>query len=248
MKSTCTIIFVMVAIATFAQTRIDRTVPVAQGQTIRMRFDYPKLVHVSTWDGKDISITGTVSINGGESDDAFKLEIDNQGNSVYIRNEIRNMKDLPQRITVDDGGQKIVFRNKAEFRKYQDEHGTKHRSVNFGVDLEIELEIKVPRNFDTRVEAIYGMVEIRDFDGPISVQATYGGVDASLSEKKVGELIAETNYGNIYTNLDFKPDRDNMRDEDFHMYVSATLGTGPKCRFESQYGNVYLRKSTSQTK
>jgi hypothetical protein len=58
----------------------------------------------------------------------------------------------------------------------------------------------------------------------------------------VGELIAETNYGNIYTNLDLKVNPDNVTDEDFHMVVSAKPGNGPRYNFESTYGNVYLRK------
>src|SRR5207253_501556 len=93
--------------------------------------------------------------------------------------------------------------------------------VNMGVDMDIELEIKVPANMDTRIKSVYGMVEVKDFAAPLSVEATYGGVDAALSEKNIGELIAETNYGRIYSNLDFKPDRSNSREEDFHLYVVA---------------------------
>jgi hypothetical protein len=36
--------------------------------------------------------------------------------------------------------------------------------------------------------------------------------------------------------------KDNAREEDFHILVKATLGKGPNYRFESPYGNVYLRK------
>jgi hypothetical protein len=49
------------------------------------------------------------------------------------------------------------------------------------------------------------MVEIKNFNGPLAVEATYGGVDVSVAEKSVGELLAETDYGQIYTNLDSKP-------------------------------------------
>ena len=143
-----------------------------------------------------------------------------------------------------DGDQKMVFKNKVELRKYQQENGkTTHDVMSTGVDMDIILEIMVPRNMETRVESVYGMVEVKDFFGPISVDATYGGVDAALLEGITGELFAETYYGQIYTNLDIKFGSNTSRQEDFHTSVSGKPGTGPRFNFESKYGNVYLRKA-----
>ena len=64
-----------------------------------------------------------------------------------------------------------------------------------------------------------------------------------LVEKSTGEIMAETNYGEIYTNLDVKFGGDKFRDENFHTYVSAKPGTGPDYTFESKFGNVYIRKA-----
>jgi hypothetical protein len=226
-----------------AQTVINKTVPVQAGQKINMHFDYPNMIRVSTWDKNEISIQGTVSINGGESDNAFELQTSSSGNIVTIKNEIKDMKNLPHRVTVTIGSQKMVFKNQEEFKKYQEVNGKNVPDMtSTGVDMEIVLEIKVPRNIETRVESVYGMVEVKNFTGPITVDATYGGVDAALSEKSTGELIAETNYGQIYTNLDVKFGGSNTRSEDFHTYVSVKPGTGPRYDFESKYGNVYLRK------
>jgi hypothetical protein len=240
MKTLITTAALCIALGCAAQTKIDKTVPLSKGQTIRMKFDYPD-VKISTWEGNEIKIGGTVSINGGESDDAFKINVRTSANSIVITNEIENMEGLPKRITVHEGDTKMVFKDKSDWKKYQETHG-RSNNVSMGIDMEIHLEIKVPRNIDTDIEAVYGMVEIPEFTGPLTVQATYGGVDASLNEKNVGELIAETNYGNIYTNLEMKVSQDNAREEDFHTLVRANLGTGPRYRFESPYGNVYLRK------
>jgi hypothetical protein len=240
---TLAIILALVVFQATAQTKINRTVQVKPGQTLNMHFDYPELIKVTSWDKNEIAITGEVSINGGESDEAFELTVDNSASVISVRNEIRNMKQLPQRVTVMIEGQKITFRNKAEWKRYQDEHGVKASMVNMGVDMDIELEIKVPRNMDTKIMSVYGLVEVRDFQGPLNVEATYGGVDVAISPQTTGELSAETNYGNIYSNLDLKPDTSNSREEDFHLYITARLGQGPKCTVESQYGNVYLRKA-----
>lgn len=225
-----------------AQTKLNKTVPVGTGQKIKMHFDYPQLIKVSTWDKNEISILGTISINGGENDDAFILETNAEGGTVSIRNEIKNVEGLPHRITVKVAGQKMIFRNKAEWKKYQNEKGLGLTMMSDGVEMDIELEIKVPRNTETYVESVYGMVEAKDFDGPLKVVATYGGVDASLAEQTTGELTVETNYGHIYSNLNVKLGGSEVRDEDFHTVVSAKPGTGPRYSFESTYGNVYLRK------
>ncbi len=242
MKKLTLIILTLLAGTGMAQTKLNKTIAVAAGQNVKMRFDYPKLVKVSTWDKNEISIQGSVSINEGENDDAFTIESSTTGTTVSIRNEIKNFESLPHRYTVTRAGQKMVFRNQAEWEKYQNEHGRGHTMMSNGVDLEIELEIKVPRNMETAIESVYGIVEIKDFIGPLKVLATYGGVDASVTEQATGELIAETNYGHIYSNLSVKFGENDSRNEDFHTYVSVKPGTGPRYSFESTYGNVYLRK------
>lgn len=232
----------LLTLSSLAQTAINKSIPVSADQKINMHFDYPELVRVSTWDKNEISIQGSVSINGGENDDAFVLETSTSGNIVSIESRINGLKSLPQCITVNQGGQKIVFKTKADYRKYCDANGKNFNSMSTGVDMDIILEIKVPQNVDTRVESVYGMVEVKQFAGPLVVEATYGGVDAALQEKNTGELEAETDFGQIYSNLDVKLLGNNVRERDFHTYVSAKPGNGPHYSFESKYGNVYLRK------
>ncbi len=226
-----------------AQTKINETIPVQAGQKINMHFDYPEVVRVSTWDRNEISVQGTVSINGGENDDSFLFEHSTNGNTVNISSIIKDLKSLPQRITINRDGQKIMFKDKAEFKKYQEENGKTYSTMSWGADIDIQLEIKVPKNFNTRVESVYGMVEVKDFAGPLTVEATYGGVDASLVERNAGEIVAETNYGEIFTNLDAKFGGEGAQSRDFHTYVSAKPGNGPRYSFESKYGNVYIRKA-----
>ena len=223
-----------------AQTSINKTILVKPNQRIIMHFDYPNLIRVSTWDKNEISIQGTVSINGGENDDAFILDSSIADDRISISSQIKDMKNLPHRITVMKDGKKMVFKDKSEWKKYKSDYHDKHNWMSEGVDIDITLEIKVPKKTNTRVESVYGMVEVKDFVGPIVVDATYGGVDAALNEKAVGELTAETDYGQIYSNLDTKISGGKV--EDFHTEVSIKLGVGARYAFESKYGNVYLRK------
>ncbi len=242
-KTRIVLFCILIALNAEAQTPINKSIAVQSGQKIAMHFDYPELIRVSTWDKNEVLVTGTVSINGGENDDAFELQTSASNNTILVRNEIRNMKSLPQRITVVRDGQKMVFKSKADYKKYADQNGKDYNVMSSGVDMDIMLEVKVPRNIETRVESVYGIVEVRDFTGPLTVEATYGGVDAALTERATGELTAETNYGQIYTNLEMKFSGDAVQEGDFHTSVSAKPGSGPRYSFESKYGNVYLRKS-----
>ncbi len=224
-----------------AQTPVNKSYPVSTNQKVSFRFDYPELIKVSTWDKNEISIQGMVTINAGESDDAFELLHSVLGSTIRIENKIRNLKELPQRITIARGSEKITFKTKADYKKYCEDHGKGFNQTSWGVDMDIVLEIKVPKNLETVLESVYGMVEVKDFQGPLAVEATYGGVDVVVQEKATGELIAETGYGQIYTDLNLKFTGSEF--EDFHTVVSIKPGAGPRYSFESKYGNVYLRKS-----
>ncbi|HEU5145714.1 MAG TPA: hypothetical protein VFT90_03330, partial [Chryseosolibacter sp.] len=237
------ITMLIIALATpakqYAQTAVNETITVSGGQTIDIHFDYPELITVTTWDKNEISIQGQVSINEGENDDAFKLVNTTSGNVIHIKGTIENLKNLPHRITVMRDGQKIMFRDKSEWQKYKAEHGGGYNSMSMGPDIDIRLEIKVPKNTATKLTSVYGMVEVKDFAGPLTVDATYGGVDVALRERAVGELTAETNFGEIYSNLNADFDG-KATHEAFHTFVSAKPGEGPRYNFESKYGNVYL--------
>jgi len=241
MKTILTSILLLVGASAFSQTPISKTITVQSGQKIRMKFDYPELIKVTTWNKNEISITGEVSINGGENDDAFSLDASTSGNDVSITGEIRNLKSLPHRVTIWHDGQKMSFKSKAEYRKYAEEHGRNYESMNWGTDIDIFLEIKVPENMQTNILSTYGTIEIKNFNGPLSAESTYGGVDAALTEKLIGDLRVETGYGTFYTNFDFKFSGDELGD--FHSVVNAKPGKGPSYSFESKYGNVYLRKA-----
>lgn len=227
----------------YAQTQLNKVVPVKPGQSISMNFDYPELVKISTWDRNEISIQGTVSINNGENDEAFIIENSTNGNTLRLDAYIKDIKKLPELIVIVRDGQKIILRDKEELKKYQQANGKGYNSMSFGPDIDIELVIRVPKNINTIVKAEYGLVEIENFEGPLEVTSTYGGVDAAISEASTGQIFAETNFGDIFTNLNAKFGGDDARNDDFHTAVSATPGKGPRYSFESKFGNVYIRRA-----
>ena len=223
-----------------AQTMINKSFSTTKNQNISLKFDYPQLIKISTWDKDEVQISGTVNINDNENNDAFQIKESKEGNALVIEGNIFEMDKIPHRITVHKGNEKLTFKTKEDYQQYCKANNATFNTISNGVDMNIELEIKVPKSLKTQIEAKYGLVEVKNFGGEISVNATYGGIDATILEKNIGTLSAETYYGQIYSNLDTKfAGKDS---DDFHTLVTTTLGNGPQYSLESKYGNIYLRK------
>jgi len=224
-----------------AQQTITKTYQVKPGQELEFSFDYPKIVKLSTWDKPEISVTASVSINDGENNDAFQLIETTNGNMLSIKNIIKDMDKLPKRYTLYKDGKKTVFTSKEDFRAATS-GVTGARNYSEGVEIEITLDIKVPQNqLATFVKAKYGIVELVNYNAPIKVDATYGGIDASINEASTGKLSATTHYGQIYSNLTLNIT--DKEEKDFYTSITTALGKGPAYALKSTYGNLYLRKS-----
>ena len=219
-----------------AQTIVSRSYPVSSGQQVILKFDYPK-VKVSTWDKSEVSVVARVSINNGENDSAFLLEEKESGGAIVISDRIKDMDKLPRRYTVVQGGKKTVFRSK---EAYQSSGLGAAERYSEGTDMDITIEVKVPASCKTDINAVYGIVELIGFNAPVTIDATYGGIDATLAPARTGKLQATTSYGQIYSNLDLK--LTDHSEHDFFNSITAQPGKGPAYSFTSTYGKIYLRK------
>ncbi|MCD0480521.1 hypothetical protein LPB90_18935 [Chryseobacterium sp. LC2016-29] len=240
MRTILTLAVSLVFGLTAAQKTINKSFSTDKNQKISLKFDYPELIKISTWDKPEVQILGTVNINENESNEAFQIKESKEGNSLVIEGKIAEMKNIPHRIKVEKDNKKLIFKTREEYQKYCKENNVTFNSMNNGVDVDIKLEIKVPKSLMTQIESQYGLVEVKDFGGTINVNAIYGGIDATVLDKNVGKLSAETHFGQIYSNLDTKfIGKDS---DDFRTLVTATFGNGPQYNLESKYGNIYLRK------
>ncbi|MBD3906924.1 hypothetical protein NAL32_19950 [Chryseobacterium sp. Ch-15] len=240
MRTVLTLAVSLVFGLTAAQTAINKTFSTDKNQKISLKFDYPELIKISTWDKSEVQILGTVNINENESNNAFQIKESKEGNSLVIEGKIAEMKNIPRRIKVEKDNKKLIFKTREEYQKYCKENDVTFDSMTDGVDVDIKLQIKVPKHLLTQIESQYGLVEVKDFGGTINVNAIYGGIDATVLDKNVGKLSAETHFGKIYSNLDAKfTGKDS---DDFRTLVTATFGNGPQYNLESKYGNIYLRK------
>lgn len=220
-----------------AQTTLTKTYSVPTGKSVNLDFDYP-VVKVSTWQKNEVSVVAHVNINNGENDNAFSLEDQNTGGQLTISGQIKDIGKLKHQYTIVRDGKKTVFRSKEDYVQAQKSGNVK--SLSEGPNIEIVVEVKVPVNVQTNIKSTYGVVELSDFNGPVTVDATYGGIDVTMIAAKIGKLQATTSYGQIYSNLNLKISDHTQRD--FFNSITAEPGNGPSYQFTSTYGKIYLRK------
>jgi hypothetical protein len=248
MKKTVGIwVLLLSGLTSWCQSAIDKTFPVTSIQKIALEFDYPELIQVTSWDKNEVGIKGLVEINGGEHNDAFVITSVTADQTLTIKGKIPNIKDLPKSYTVYHQGKKFHFNSKAAFEKYKSEQGGSFEMTSWNHDVDIKLEIFLPKNIQTSIHSTYGMVELKGIQASKALQvlATYGGVDVAINPRVAGEIIASSDYGEIYSNLGIAFSGEGFKQGDFHKVVSNKSGSGPQLRFESKYGNVYLRKAVN---
>lgn len=225
----------------FSQTKISKSYPVKPGQQIELHFDYPKLIRISSWDKDEIAIDASIQINEGENDNAFSLEESTVDGKIFISNKI-DMDQIPETYYIMEEGEKLRFPSKADFEQYKKESkASEKRSIYIKKDIEVTMEIKLPARSYAEVMSTYGLVELVNFDAPIKVEAKFGGIDASLSESRIGKIKLSNRFGKIYTNLMLTPTE--QKEERFFTSITATPGKGPSYDISSSHGNIYLRKA-----
>ena len=231
----------------FGQTAIQETFPTTRGEKVFLKFDEPHNVHISVYDGRDISYTGTVSINLGENDDHYELASTVSGDRTEIRSFIRDMKSLPQRMRFNIDGEEYVVRasnwSDPQVKQLLEEKGRDNiRWVSHGPQIEIDVEVRVPRDIDLMVESKFGLVEMDGITSELAVTSKFGGVDLSVPNSGRYEFDIDCEWGEVFTNLDLVVPRTDkgiaIKAEEF---IAQLNGGGKTVQVNSKHGNIYLR-------
>jgi len=232
-----------------AQTTVEKSFPIQSAKELSLEFDHPD-VNIQTWDKNEVLIKGTVSINNGENDAAFELQSSNEGGLLRISSLIKDKENLPRHIVIRKGEQEYYFKAKdfsdAEVQKFLADNGRDYSYMSSSVLITVNLQVFVPKNFKTSVDAKFGTVEFKQFDAPLRVTAKHGKVDATVPPD-VGELVVRSKHGEILSNLDIRfderpMDRGKRGGGPKWTEITARPGKGQSYFIESQFGTVYLRK------
>jgi hypothetical protein len=237
----------LAGVTAYAQTQIERSFPVQSAKELSLEFDHPN-VKIQTWDKNEVLVKGKVSINNGENDAAFDLQTSNEGGLLRINSTIKDKENLPRHITIKKGDKEYMFKakdfNDPEVQKFLAENGREYEYMSSGIQIDVDLEVFVPRNLKTSLDSKHGIVEFKQFDGPLRIVAKHGKVDATIPSA-IGDITVRSKYGEIMSNLDIKFDEhpmDRGKKSNSWTEITARMGKGQSYFIESKYGTVYLRK------
>lgn len=219
----------------FAQKTVQESTTTQSNQEVN--FDFRRAnVKFTTWNKNEIEITGTASVNVGENDDAFDIEINRNNGSLNIRTYLKDEKKIPKMIVMSKDGVKTykkMDKGNKDWRGWDNisDDGKGYDYVSVGIITEIELEIKVPQNIELNIKSKYGNVDIEDFQGELYAKNTHGYinavfskpvrnniqlmsthdfVDVSMPSNSNADLELRSSHGDIMTdmNLNFPEDQD----------------------------------------
>ena len=245
----CLGIFCFCSSNILAQRTLQEKITPKAGQEIKFYFKYPELIKVSTWDKNEIEINGSVRINNGRNNDAFALEIEDDGDLLLISSVIRDLDKLPKMIMITRGDTKYYFDDIKEHdnavQKFREEHGESNYGYStHGVIKEITLDIKVPANLPFTIESKFGLLEIADTAAPVKAISKFGGIDMSVSQNAKKSLELSTKFGEVYTDLNLAIEKNtNFQAHKWTTIYTKLNGGGETCMLESKFGNIYIRKS-----
>ncbi len=268
---TVMLILVFISSSLYGQRQINQSIPLNGNQSIELDFQYAD-VTITTWQGQDIELRGTVSINDGENDDAFTTDISKDGAALSIKTFIKGVDQLPRTITVVKGGEKFYFRKRGQkdkevYKIIKEELGEGgYTTYSEGVKQEIDLAIKIPAGKKVRVTSEYGNLNFSMPDAELKAQNTYGHIVSTLDQNSLKQDIdlrstysfvdvsipanstvnvdLDSDYGKIFTDLDFQIDPDKSTQKSFANHIVGKLNKGGNAlKLKATYKNIYLRKA-----
>lgn len=239
-KLIVTALLLGMAFTVYSQSQINETYALNNEDKVTIRFEYPSLVKIHTWDKKEVKVNAQIEIDGSDEDEKFSIKGSSDRGTFYLRSKLtglskrnnyhfRSDDDDDGEVTIKENGHKIIIDNdKANYR---------------GVEIEIVVDVYVPADMEVEVNAKFGMVEVLNLPKSLQVDSEFGGIDVSLNAKDIKELDASTSWGQIYTNIE--KDMRMRGDGGLGSELRASLNSSGSKRLylDSKFGNVYLRKN-----
>jgi len=254
-----------------AQSTVSRTFSASGAENLEMDFEWAD-VKLSSWEGDEVKISGTVNIADGTENDAFELEARQNGNSLSIRGYLnRDIKggwgSYNSYIVIKDGK---TYIRKQKNGKTVEVEAPKDTVIGAGNQnpIDIRLTIQAPADRQLKLACKYGDIELDNFGNAGAVVSKYGGIDAafpsgrlperlvleskydyvdvSLPKSTAADIEMDTDYGKIFTDLNVAIDRRRSRRKNYGDQVIGTLsGGGPRLTLRAKYDNIYLRGDRS---
>jgi hypothetical protein len=231
----------------FGQRNVTRSIETSAGQQVTMTFAHPEQISIEVWDQQTIEIAANVSINMGENDDAFQINVDNSGDILDISTEIAGKEELPERIVIRHGGQDHYFKtgdwSHPDVQAFLNEHGRENiQWMSHGPVMDIAVKIFVPGNIDLNITSKFGLIEMKGVTRSLTINSKHGGLDLAVPQSTGYDFRIDCDWGEVYTNLNLEVAPTEHGKALKAEKIEAKLnGGGKPVHLISEHGNVYLR-------
>src|SRR5258706_13499883 len=132
MRTLLTFCCILSALTGLAQTKVDKSIATKQGQKLLLVTDYPD-VTIQTWDKQEIMVQGTVSINNGENDNAFEVQVSEAAGTITVTTVLKDKENIPHRVVIKKGDREYFFKakdiNDPEIQKFLDQNGREYSYI-----------------------------------------------------------------------------------------------------------------------
>ncbi|GAB2565466.1 DUF4097 family beta strand repeat-containing protein [Spirosoma areae] len=213
----------------FAQRIIQKTMPVASGQTVNLNLRFADSIRVRYWDKPELSVRISITINGGKLNEALVVTSGSTAQEVSLKTDFD--KDLIKRGKPEDcPGQHSSWGNDRDGERYT-------------VCSDINYQVFLPRQAQLNIETINGNIDIQGATGAVFAKTISGFVDMSWPKSKGANLAMKTITGEVYSDLEIDFKNKKQKHPIVGYLLEGTVnGGGPAVRLESISNDVYLRR------
>ena len=265
MKYIIIVITLCVMQDSYAQKLISESYPILQITNIHVESEYAN-IEIESYEGESIEIEASININQNMDNEAFDIAVKVNDNEIDITTKL-DEENIPKRVIMkDENGNTNIINDDDPSIKNIGEIKGEYISINYGIETNIIIKIKLPKNKNIRVKSIYGDLILNGKYNDILAQITYGNIDVVQSEvdshsnivlistyghvdysvPKNANITFElsSSYGEIFTNLDVISTNKNT-----HSNICGNENSGEyilnagnsKANVTATYADIYLR-------
>lgn len=226
------LIFLISLVATqslFAQADVvEKTFPFTN-QHLDIDIDLGTDLIVKAWSKKEIYVKITYEVNGGEDNEALRIDIDDYNDRLSLDLDLDKHKLSGSGDCCCKDDQRTRWDN-----------GRDRRSTC----IDVKVEVMIPSTASIAVETITSNVTISGIISDINVETITGVIDLSWEESTGVEIYLKTVTGDLYTNMKFDTKRDKGLPSISGRKLKGTYKGGEKeVQLETITGAIYFRKT-----
>ena len=252
MKYLSTCLFLMLCLTFQAQT--VQSFSLNDGD-IKIKSDYPS-IQIESSKSAQLQVESNVTLNGVPIDDVLEIEWDSKSQTLMLNANFKKVEKMSK----EELDKLLEEADCDEIKSSWKKNSKGWGNYSYNTDVVVRIPSKVT---ELKVSTTYGSIDVNHSVESMKLFSTYGSVDVqpeavclncdlestygsvSLNTKKNAnsDITLQSDYGDIFTDIDFDINKEKSENEMFHSVIVGKLNKGgqQKIHLRSDYSNVYLR-------